>query len=117
MVAYYYEGPKSESSPCSPGVKYSLGGNLVASPEIAGVSRGSQVIHYRPVTMWKSFFFFSQFSITAHPCRVLCEKKVNWALGRKRPFEISFNGGRNSADAPCTVVSPFKTNKSPVAYT
>lgn len=60
MVAYYYEGPKSESSPRSPGEKYSLGGNVVASPEIAGASGGSQVIHYRPVTMWKCLFFFQQ---------------------------------------------------------
>lgn len=111
MLAYYYEGPKSEPSPRSPGVKYSLEGNLVASPEIAGVSRGSQVIHYLPETMWKCFFFFSQFSITAHPSRVLCEKKKS-ELGFRE--EGTVMEGESLLMCPVLSSRRSKTKKSPV---
>lgn len=90
IVACYYEGPKIESSPGNPGVKYSLQGYVVASPEIAWVSGSSQIIHYSAVTLWNGFFF-CQFSITTHPFWVLGGKTVFCSLGRRGPVESHAN--------------------------
>lgn len=111
MKACYYEGPKSKSSPCNPRSK------VQPQRQLGGFSWNSWSEWRQPSYPLLpcdhvEMLFFSQFSITTHPCRVLGGKTVNCALGRKGPVEISSNGERNSAAPPCTLVSQIKTHKS-----